>query len=162
MKKRKIEFVVPPEERKIICSCIKTLEFRTWLRPHYRSPEGAVQIYWKWLLINGEAEVAAAPIEGDTPGILLGKFISEFFIEYVKSCCAGEHRGLVFFDDEIKRAYWRYHEGLRVRIDGGSGFDSMEKILRALGFYLGVPIVHTNDLVVYRFQSCEGTHGEVW
>ena len=70
----------------------------------------------------------------DMAGTVFAEWLKIHFEEELKRLCASDYFALDFYDPRAKKYRKHYHNGCRVCVDGGCGFESVERILEKIGF----------------------------
>lgn len=133
------KYLMPEKEREIFCAKVNTLEFKDTISLSRESDTYGQNICTLWLNSN-EKVASCIGSNYDMRGTCLGQFILEYFPEQLKLCESTELYGLTFYNRQKKKVHRHYQPGDEILVDGGCGFDAMEKILRRIGFFLGMPI----------------------
>ncbi len=72
----------------------------------------------------------------DMKGTALANWIQEKFKEEVKKLNSAKYYGLHFYNKKTRKHHDRFRKGYSFWLDGACGFDSIKRILNALGYKL--------------------------
>ena len=131
-KKQMKRYVIPAARRTEICQGAGAIEIR------YTTSRGAETYGWDicTLRIDGRRVASCKGGGYDMRGTCLADWIKKQFPNELRRLSPANYYGLSFRDPRAKthRKHWR--PGYVVGLDGGCGWNSMERILNAFGFHL--------------------------
>lgn len=125
-------YLIPAARRAEICRETGALEIR------YTTSRGADTYGWNicTLRIDGRRIASCKGGGYDMRGTCLAGWIEKQFPDELRRLSPAEFYGLSFWDQRAKKFRKRWRPGYIVGLDGGCGWNSMERILNAIGFRL--------------------------
>ena len=129
-KKQTKRYLIPAARRAEICRKTGPLEIR------FTTSRGAETYGWNicTLRIDGRRVASCKGGGYDMRGTCLADWIKKQFPDELRRLSPAEYYGLSFWDPRAKKRRKHFRPGYIVGLDGGCGWNSMERILNAFGF----------------------------